>query len=160
LLCFFFVFAVFALPFHKMAETKSEKKGEEKKCTIKTRKFMVNPLLSRKQFIVDVIHPGRASVSKKELQAKLAQIYKIEDLQRIFLYGFKTAFGGGRSTGFSLIYDTVPLAKKFEPKYRLIKQGLVTATATGRKQRKERRNRAKKVRGKKKAKAATATAKK
>lgn len=34
-------------------------------------------------------------------------------------YGFKTAYGGGRSTGFALIYDSLDFAKKFEPKYRL-----------------------------------------
>jgi len=140
---------------------KTDKKGDEKKsCTIKTRKFMVNPLLSRKQFILDVIHPGRSSVSKAELKTKLAQVYKIDDAQRIFLFGFKTAFGGGRSTGFGLIYDTVVLARKYEPKYRLVRQGLATASTTGRKQRKERKNRAKKIRGKKKAKAATAGSKK
>ncbi len=32
-------------------------------------------------------------------------------------------FGGGKSTGFGLIYDTVDSAKKFEPKYRLIRVG-------------------------------------
>jgi len=30
-------------------------------------------------------------------------------------------FGGGKSTGFGLIYDTLESAKKFEPKYRLIR---------------------------------------
>lgn len=30
-------------------------------------------------------------------------------------------FGGGKSTGFGLIYDTIDAAKKFEPKYRLIR---------------------------------------
>ena len=30
-------------------------------------------------------------------------------------------FGGGKSTGFGLIYDTIDSAKKFEPKYRLIR---------------------------------------
>jgi small subunit ribosomal protein S24e len=32
--------------------------------TVRTRKFMTNRLMSRKQFIVDVLHPGRANVSK------------------------------------------------------------------------------------------------
>jgi len=35
------------------------------------------------------------------------------------LFGFKVAFGGGRSTGFGMIYDSLVAAKKFEPKYRL-----------------------------------------
>jgi small subunit ribosomal protein S24e len=30
-------------------------------------------------------------------------------------------FGGGKSTGFGLIYDNLDVAKKFEPKYRLIR---------------------------------------
>ena len=37
----------------------------------------------------------------------------------IFAFGYATAFGGGKSTGFALIYDSVDVAKKFEPKYRL-----------------------------------------
>ncbi|NBK25959.1 MAG: hypothetical protein EOM68_28580, partial [Spirochaetia bacterium] len=30
-------------------------------------------------------------------------------------------FGGGKSTGFGLIYDDLKAAKQFEPKYRLIR---------------------------------------
>ena len=41
---------------------------------------------------------------------------------RIFTFGFKTNFGGGKSTGFGLIYDTMDFAKKFEPKYRYASQ--------------------------------------
>ena len=41
---------------------------------------------------------------------------------RVFTFGFKTNFGGGKSTGFGLIYDTMDFAKKFEPKYRLLRQ--------------------------------------
>lgn len=36
----------------------------DKTCTLRTRKFLSNPLLQRRQFIVDVLHPGRANVSK------------------------------------------------------------------------------------------------
>ena len=41
---------------------------------------------------------------------------------RVFVFGVKTNFGGGKSTGFALIYDTMDYAKKFEPKFRLIRQ--------------------------------------
>ena len=41
---------------------------------------------------------------------------------RCFTFGFKTQFGGGKSTGFALIYDTMDFAKKFEPKYRYASQ--------------------------------------
>ncbi|KAI0735174.1 40S ribosomal protein S24 [Earliella scabrosa] len=122
--------------------------------TIRTRKFITNRLLARRQFIVDVLHPNRPNVSKAELSEKLAQIYKA-DKARVVTFGLKTAFGGGRSTGFGLIYDDEASQKKFEPKYRLIRSGLATAPPkTNRKLRKERKNRAKKFRGTKKSKAA------
>eukprot|EP00297_Palpitomonas_bilix_P022295 CAMPEP_0113885924 /NCGR_PEP_ID=MMETSP0780_2-20120614/11227_1 /TAXON_ID=652834 /ORGANISM="Palpitomonas bilix" /LENGTH=47 /DNA_ID=CAMNT_0000873997 /DNA_START=12 /DNA_END=151 /DNA_ORIENTATION=- /assembly_acc=CAM_ASM_000599 len=40
------------------------------------------------------------------------------------VFGFKTAFGGGKTTGFSLIYASVDAAKKFDAKYRLVRFGL------------------------------------
>jgi small subunit ribosomal protein S24e len=125
--------------------------AEATPATIRTRKFMTNRLLQRKQFVVDVIHPGRANLPKKEVQEKLAKMYKAE-ANNIFVHSFKTAFGGGRSTGFGLVYDTPEAAKKYEPKYRLARNGLYTKPVTTRKQRKERKNRMKKVRGTKKAK--------
>jgi len=39
----------------------------------------------------------------------------------VFVFGLQTNFGGGKSTGFGLIYDSVDSAKKYEPKYRLIR---------------------------------------
>ncbi|CAG8436899.1 7622_t:CDS:10 [Ambispora gerdemannii] len=113
--------------------------------TIRTRKFLTNRLLQRKQFIVDILHPNRANVSKDELREKLAKMYKV-DKEVIFVFGFRTAFGGGRSTGFGLIYDSLDSAKKFEPKYRLVRHKLQESQKTARKQRKERKNRAKKLR--------------
>ncbi|KAG0581345.1 hypothetical protein M758_4G248700 [Ceratodon purpureus] len=126
----------------------------EKACTVRTRKFMTNRLLARKQFVIDVLHPGRANVSKAELKDKLAKVYEVRDPQSIFVFGFRTQFGGGKSTGFGLIYDSVDSAKKYEPKYRLIRNGLATKVEKSRKQIKERKNRAKKIRGVKKTKAA------
>ncbi|CAN7045457.1 unnamed protein product [Brassica rapa subsp. trilocularis] len=122
----------------------------EKAVTIRTRKFMTNRLLSRKQFVIDVLHPGRANVSKAELKEKLARMYEVKDPNAIFVFKFRTHFGGGKSSGFGLIYDNVESAKKFEPKYRLIRNGLDTKIEKSRKQIKERKNRAKKIRGVKK----------
>lgn len=45
-------------------------------------------------------------------------MYKAE-VTNVIVFGFKTKFGGGRSTGFALVYDSLDAAKKFEPKYRL-----------------------------------------
>merc|ERR1711971_223422 len=91
----------------------------ESSVTIRTKKFITNRLLQRKQFVVELIHYGLAGVSKSEVKEKLAKMYKVADPSCILLYGFKVAFGGGRSTGFGMIYDSLTAAKKFEPKYRL-----------------------------------------
>eukprot|EP00274_Cyanoptyche_gloeocystis_P001919 CAMPEP_0196651336 /NCGR_PEP_ID=MMETSP1086-20130531/99_1 /TAXON_ID=77921 /ORGANISM="Cyanoptyche gloeocystis , Strain SAG4.97" /LENGTH=104 /DNA_ID=CAMNT_0041981255 /DNA_START=110 /DNA_END=421 /DNA_ORIENTATION=- len=99
----------------------------EKSCTIRTRKFLTNRLLQRKQMIVDVLHPGRANVPKAELKEKLSKVYKVTDPNQVFLFGFRTAFGGGKSTGFALVYDKLESAKKFEPKYRLVRAGMAEA---------------------------------
>merc|ERR1712193_138725 len=121
--------------------------------TVRTRNFMSNPLLSRRQFLLDVIHPGIANVSKADLRKTLAQMYKVADEKTIFLFGFRTQFGGGKSSGFGLIYDSIAAAKCYEPRYRLVRQELATKIESSRKQRKERKNRAKKNKGKKAKKA-------
>jgi small subunit ribosomal protein S24e len=88
--------------------------------TLRTRKFITNRLLARRQFVIDVLHPSRPNVSKTELSEKLASLYKT-DKSRVVTFGFRTQFGGGKSTGFALIYDDEASQKKFEPKYRLIR---------------------------------------
>merc|ERR1711976_530727 len=124
--------------------------------TLRTRKYMTNRLLCRKQMVVEVLHPGKASVAKPEIREKLAQMYRCTP-DRIFAFGFRTNFGGGKSTGFALIYDTLDFAKKFEPKHRLARQSVIERPAKpSRKQKKEKKNRMKKVRGTKKAKVGAA----
>ena len=134
--------------------------------TVRTRKFMTNPLLYRKQFVsiilslkchlvsqvVDVLHPGGAGIPKTQLADKLSTMYKVKDKRCIFLFGFKTHFGGGRSTGFGLIYDDLEKAKKFEPIHRLRRAGLSDAKKKNRVARKQLKNKLKKVRGKEKVK--------
>jgi small subunit ribosomal protein S24e len=56
-----------------------------------------------------------------ELKEKLASLYEVKDPNCIFVFKFRTHFGGGKSTGFGLIYDNLEAAKKYEPKYRLIR---------------------------------------
>ncbi|KXT09610.1 hypothetical protein AC579_7647 [Pseudocercospora musae] len=94
----------------------------ESQVTLRTRKFIRNPLLGRKQMVVDVLHPNRANVSKDELREKLAGLYKTNKDQ-VSVFGFRTQFGGGKSTGFALLYDSPEAIKKFEPHYRLVRYG-------------------------------------
>ena len=71
--------------------------------------------------IIDVHHPNRANVPKSELKEQLAKMFKSNDVNCVFVFGFKTVFGGAKTTGFALIYDNFESAMKFEPKYRLIR---------------------------------------
>eukprot|EP01038_Epipyxis_sp_PR26KG_P009783 gene9783-13161_t len=121
--------------------------GDKLPVQIRTKKFIRNALLARKQFVVEVVHPGRANVSKTELQEKLGTLFKVNDVNTIFLFGFRTDFGGGKSSGFALIYDTLEAAKKYEPKFRLARNGLAKKREGSRKQIKEKKNRGKKVFG-------------
>ncbi|PRP84322.1 hypothetical protein PROFUN_07623 [Planoprotostelium fungivorum] len=126
--------------------------SDNKSVSLRTRKFITNRLLARKQFVVEVIHPGLATVPKAEIKDRLAKLYKVSDPQTIVIYGFTTNFGGNRSSGFGLIYDNLAAFKKYEPKYRLVRAGLATKGTISRKLRKEKKNRVKKVSGTKKAK--------
>merc|ERR1711939_1202856 len=115
--------------------------------TIRTRKFITNRLLSRKQMVVDVLHPNRPNVSKDDLRAKLAEVYK-SNKDQINVFGMRTQYGGGKSTGFALIYDSVEAMKKFEPHYRLVRVGHASKIEkASRQQRKQRKNRSKAFRG-------------
>lgn len=116
--------------------------------TVRTRKFLRNAILKRRQCIVDVLHPGRANVSKKELQEKIGSMFKCKDNNTIVLFGFRTAFGGGKSSGFACIYDDLEAAKKYAKPYHLWRLGITEMpTKKGRKGIKEAKNRGKKVRG-------------
>lgn len=134
----------------------------------------------------DVLHPNRANVSKDELRQKLAELYKANKDQ-VSCFGFRTQYGGGKSTGFALIYDSHEIMKKFEPHYRLVRYGAATKVEKASRQQrmyhltewhdfiiaknevtdkilhlvgKQRKNRAKTVRGTAKTKAATKEKKK
>lgn len=124
--------------------------------TLRTRKFIRNPLLARKQMVVyvllplfpawlrylslsphpfevgdetnvltknrDVLHPNRPNVSKDELRDKLSDLYK-SNKDQVSVFGFRTQYGGGKSTGFALVYDSHEAMKKFEPHFRLVRVG-------------------------------------
>ena len=129
--------------------------------SIRTRQFQVNKLLHRRQFLVDILHPNwNGTVPKKAVIKKLAQLYKVGEEQCVSVFGMKSKFGGGRTTGFGLIYDDLASAKRTEPNYRLVRAGLGRKKKVARKSLKERKNRDKKVRGKKKGKSAAAAGKK
>lgn len=94
-----------------------------------------------------MFHPNRANVSKAELKEQLTKHFKVKDSQTVQVFGFRTAFGGGKSTGFAMIYDSLEAMLDSEPKHRLVRSGLKEAKGGSRKQRRELKNRRLKVRG-------------
>jgi ribosomal protein S24E len=73
----------------------------------------------------DILHPNRANISKDELRGKLAEMYKANKDQ-VNVFGLQTQYGGGKTTGFALVYDSPEALKKFEPHYRLVRVGMAT----------------------------------
>ena len=121
-----------------------------------TRKMIKNPLLARKQVQVEMIHPETSNISKAAIKAKLAGIFKSKD-ECITVYGCHGKFGGGRSTGFAFIYDSLDDRKKFDSKCALLRDKLADKGKGTRKQKKEVKGRVKKVRGTAKSKAASSS---
>lgn len=70
--------------------------------------------------IVEVLHPNRASVAKKDIRDHLAKMYNVSP-DVIVANNFQCHFGGGRSTGFARIYESVDYMKKIEPKFRILR---------------------------------------
>ena len=69
------------------------------------------------------------------------------DPKLISVFGFDTKFGGGKSTGFCLVYDNEESFRKFEPKHRQVFNGFAEKKETSRKAMKEAKNKGLKIRG-------------
>lgn len=59
-------------------------------------------------------------MSKKEITDKLAKTLKVKE-ECISIFGMKTKFGGGRSTGFALVYDSADARKKYDSRPNLLR---------------------------------------
>ena len=67
-----------------------------------------------------MIHPDMPNVPKVEIRKKLAQNNKTKE-ECVVIYGLKTKFGGGKSTGFALIYDNMDNRKKYDSRKNLLR---------------------------------------
>ena len=104
--------------------------------------------MKRRQCIVEVLHPGRASVPKKELREHIAKLLKVKTPETVIPYGYQIAFGGGRSTGFALVYDSMDDLKELADPVHKVRLGIEEKkTKKGRKGIKEAKNQKKKVHG-------------
>merc|ERR1712173_204136 len=114
---------------------------------VRTRNYMSNRLLNRKQMIVDISHGDAATPSAAKLRESLAKMYKAS-ADCVIVYGLQTKFGGGSTTGFANIYDSMDYLKKNEVRYRQVRSGLCARLEKkARQQRKQLKNRKKKVTG-------------
>merc|ERR1712032_562895 len=124
-----------------------------KDVVIRARKFLDNRLLCRKQCVLDVFHSGEACAKKSDVSEIVGSKFRT-DADNVVLFGFKTKYGGGRTSGFCLIYDNKDARKKYEPVHRLrrTKDAPEKDTALTRKIKKEIKVKGSKVRGTAKAK--------
>lgn len=88
------------------------------------------------------------------MKKKISQIYKTKE-ELVSVYGIQTKFGGGRSTGFAMIYDTLDSRKKFDAKHSLVRDKIEEKVKGNRRGKKELKLRLKKVRGAEKSKIRT-----
>merc|ERR1711981_1093145 len=134
----------------KTKPTFCQKKTKMSGINVRTRKYMTNRLLNRKQMVVDVNHSELATPAKKTISDSLAKMYKAAS-DCIVVYGLHTAYGGGKTTGFANIYDSLDYMKKHEKRSNLVRLGQAEKIdKKARQQRKQLKNRKKKVRGTKK----------
>merc|ERR1712242_182042 len=69
----------------------------------------------------------------------------------VIVYGMQTKFGGGSTTGFANVYDSLDYLKKNEIRFRQVRAGLADKIEKkARAQRRQLKNRKKKVKGTKK----------
>jgi small subunit ribosomal protein S24e len=74
--------------------------------------------------LLDVYHEGKPNVSQADLKGLISTKYGW-DQKNLVLFGFRTAFGGNRSTGFVLAYDNQQYLVKYEPNFRLRKLAIL-----------------------------------
>eukprot|EP00917_Polyrhabdina_sp_WS-2016_P032322 GHVP01068905.1.p1 GENE.GHVP01068905.1~~GHVP01068905.1.p1 ORF type:complete len:131 (+),score=24.99 GHVP01068905.1:43-435(+) len=119
-----------------------------KDATLRIRKFKSNPLLKRKQFAIEIIHPTRGTVTNLEIRESLAQKYSCPK-DCVIVQSHKTVFGGGRSKAFGMIYENVAALKTFAPRYMQVRLKMtdVKPKAISRRLKKEIRHKKKKQRG-------------
>ena len=124
---------------------------------VRFTKVKNNKLLNRVQMVVDVFHPNESKVTKEQIKEKIKDKFK---KSHISLFGVKKFFGGGRTQGFCLVYDTEEAMKRYEPPSRLRRQEVdklppkdrkkAQLKKEGRKVKKVKKNQALKKRGTKK----------
>ena len=120
-----------------------------KSFVIRIRKFLTNKVLDRKQFHIDVFNSDHENASRKEVAAEVAKKFKV-GAENVIIFDLESKFGGGRASGLGFIYNSKDSLLKVEPKYRLLRNGLIEKKTApqSRRLKKENKNKVKNLRGK------------
>ena len=85
-----------------------------------------NPLLYRKELIVEIDHVGEPTPSREEVRKRIAALKGVSE-NLVIVHTIKPMFGIGKSKAFIKIYQSEEKLKEIEPEYMLKKHGLIQA---------------------------------
>ncbi len=74
-----------------------------------------NVLLNRKEYLLEVLHPGSSTPSRKEVRAEIAKIFNVP-LNRVIVRKISSRYGTNKAIVRVHIYKSEE-AVKIEPKY-------------------------------------------
>lgn len=83
-----------------------------------------NPVLNREEITFEVDHPGEQTPNREAVASKLAAIVNA-DRSRTVVKKLETHYGKNKTFGYANLYSTDENALQTEPKYILIRNGLV-----------------------------------
>ena len=75
-----------------------------------------NPLLFRRELMVEIWHIGLPTPNRLEVRQKIAEMLGVE-VDRVFIRHIYTEFGWGKSKVEVHVYDNAEIGKKIEPLY-------------------------------------------
>ena len=64
---------------------------------------------------LEIINPDQGTLTKQQIAEKLAKVLKAKE-DCITIFGMKAKFGGGRTSAFALVYDSLDDKKKYDSK--------------------------------------------
>ncbi|NPA85968.1 MAG: 30S ribosomal protein S24e [bacterium] len=82
-----------------------------------------NPLLHRKELVVEIDHTQEPTPSREEVRKRIAAMKGISE-ELVIVHSIKPMFGVGKSRAFVKIYESLEKLKEIEPEHILRKHGL------------------------------------
>lgn len=83
-----------------------------------------NPLLQRREFHIDILHPSSASPKRGEVRKEFCAV-KSAAADRMVVEWVRAIYGAPRSRGLIYVYDNVEALKKTARHHILLRNGLI-----------------------------------